>query len=298
MFYGMTVDLLEEVLPLNTNVASTILNSRKIAERIESELEEEKFDKNVGIALSEAVKLIEKNGYLKLDNLTSNNNVEKLKNIITKKIANKEAKFIENQNIWKISYLDDFEFLLKEICSEEILQLISSYFKRSIYLSDVDIPVDTGDFRLIDRKVVNVLKSMSEGDRFIRGMVSWVGYKQFALTYERAERFSGESKYPFWKMARFATDGILSFSIKPLRLSMFIGFASSFLSALGILYALFMWFVGTPVVGWTLMFIAITFFSGVQLVSLGVIGEYVGRSYMELKNRPLYVVRESKGVNE
>ena len=112
------------------------------------------------------LKLIEKNGYLKLDNLTSNNNVEKLKNIITKKIANKEAKFIENQNIWKISYLDDFEFLLKEICSEEILQLISSYFKRSIYLSDVDIRrVLPANYRDIHSKG----KSNSEWHKDIRG---------------------------------------------------------------------------------------------------------------------------------
>jgi dolichol-phosphate mannosyltransferase len=169
------------------------------------------------------------------------------------------------------------------------------FYQALAYLSDVDIPVNTGDFRLMDRKVVDVIKSMPEKDRFIRGMVAWVGFKQFALQYEREERYAGESKYPFWKMAKFATDGILSFSIKPLRLSTLLGFISSLLSFVGVIYALIMWIIGSPVLGWTLMFIAIMFFSGVQLISLGVIGEYVGRSYAESKNRPLYIIDEKKG---
>jgi polyisoprenyl-phosphate glycosyltransferase len=172
------------------------------------------------------------------------------------------------------------------------------FYRVMAYLSDVKIPVDTGDFRLMDRKVVNVIKNMPEKDRFIRGMVAWVGFKQFALKYDRDERFAGESKYPFWKMVRFGIDGILSFSIKPLRLSMLIGFASSLLSLFGILHALVMWSIGTPVVGWTAMFIAILFFGGVQLISLGVIGEYIGRSYAETKNRPLYIIDKMSGFNE
>ncbi len=150
----------------------------------------------------------------------------------------------------------------------------------------------------MDRKVVNVIKNMPEKDRFIRGMVAWVGFKQYALQYKREERYAGESKYPFWKMVKFGIDGILSFSIKPLRLSTLIGFASSLLSLGGILYALVMWSIGAPVVGWTLMFIAIMFFSGVQLISLGVIGEYIGRSYAETKNRPLYIIDKMRGFNE
>jgi len=169
------------------------------------------------------------------------------------------------------------------------------FYKALAYLSDVDIPVNTGDFRLMDRKVVDVINSMPEKDRFIRGMVAWVGFKQFALQYEREERYAGESKYPFWKMVKFATDGILSFSIKPLRLSTLLGFVSSLFSFLGVIYALVMWIIGSPVLGWTLMFIAIMFFSGVQLISLGVIGEYVGRSYAESKNRPLYIIDEKRG---
>ena len=169
------------------------------------------------------------------------------------------------------------------------------FYQILAYLSDVNIPVNTGDFRLMDRKVVEVIKNMPEKDRFIRGMVAWVGFKQFALQYDREERFAGESKYPFWKMVKFATDGILSFSIKPLRLSTLLGLVSSLLSFIGIIYALIMWVVGSPVLGWTLMFIAIMFFSGVQLISLGVIGEYMGRSYAESKGRPLYIIEDIRG---
>ena len=174
----------------------------------------------------------------------------------------------------------------------------SLFYRVLSYLSDVSIPVDTGDFRLMDRKVVNVIKEMPERDRFVRGMVSWVGFNQCALPYDREERLAGESKYPFWKMMKFAVDGILSFSIKPLRLSTALGFASSLVSFIGIIYALVMWVVGTPVLGWTLMFIAIMFFGGVQLISLGIIGEYVGRTYAESKGRPLYVIESRRGFDE
>ena len=174
--------------------------------------------------------------------------------------------------------------------------LTAKYFYKTLgYLSDVEIPVDTGDFRLMDRKVVDAIKSMPERDRFIRGMVSWIGFKQYALQYDREERYAGESKYPFWKMVKFAVDGILSFSIKPLRLSTLLGFISSLLSFSGIAYAFIMWVTGVPVRGWTLMFIAIMFFSGVQLISLGVIGEYIGRIHAETKNRPLYIINEKNG---
>lgn len=169
------------------------------------------------------------------------------------------------------------------------------FYRVMAYLSDVKIPVDTGDFRLMDRKVVEVLQNMPERDRFIRGLVAWVGFKQFALKYDREERFAGVTKYPFWKMVRFAVDGILSFSIKPLRLSILLGLISSLFAFVGIVYAIIMWLTGAPVLGWTLMFIAILFFGGVQLIGLGIIGEYVGRSYYESKRRPLYIVRNKSG---
>lgn len=167
-------------------------------------------------------------------------------------------------------------------------------------LSDVPIPLDTGDFRLMSRPVVDTLRAMPERDRFVRGMVSWVGFKQTALPYKRAERFAGESKYPLRKMLRFATDGILSFSTKPLQVSVALGMASAALALVGIAYALFLRvFTNIWVEGWTALMIAVLFIGGVQLISIGILGEYVGRIYKEVKSRPLYVVQEYVGfVNE
>lgn len=163
-------------------------------------------------------------------------------------------------------------------------------------LSEVPIPLDTGDFRLISRNVVEALKDMPERDRFLRGMVSWVGYKQSALEYVRAERFAGETKYPLRKMIRFASDGIFSFSRKPLQLSIALGTAASGLALLGIVYALSLRiFTDIWVEGWTALFIAVMFFGGVQLLCIGIMGEYVGRIYQETKNRPLYFVKQRLG---
>jgi glycosyltransferase involved in cell wall biosynthesis len=166
-------------------------------------------------------------------------------------------------------------------------------------LSDVPIPLDTGDFRLMDRKVVDVLKGMPERDRFIRGMVSWVGFKQVALPYRRAERFAGESKYPLRKMVRFATDGIMSFSTKPLRLAVTLGLLSSFFALLGIINTLVVRLTTDHwVPGWAEIMVAILFLGGVQLLCIGILGEYVGRTYNEIKRRPLYVVQDRLGFPE
>ncbi|EOW2136815.1 glycosyltransferase family 2 protein [Stenotrophomonas sp. GD03908] len=162
-------------------------------------------------------------------------------------------------------------------------------------LSDVSIPLDTGDFRLMSRNVVEVLKSMPEQDRFVRGMVSWVGFNQIALPYRRDKRFAGESKYPLRKMVRFATDGILSFSAKPLQLSVTLGVLSSLLAMLVIIYSLVMrLFTQEWVPGWTALMIAVLFLGGVQLICVGILGEYIGRIYREVKRRPLYIVQESR----
>jgi polyisoprenyl-phosphate glycosyltransferase len=173
--------------------------------------------------------------------------------------------------------------------------LTARLFYRLInWLSDTEMPLDTGDFRLLDRRVVDAIVSMPERDRFVRGMVSWVGYRQIGVPYRRAARFAGETKYPVSKMLRFAVDGILSFSIKPLRLSTLMGFASAGLSLLAIAYAFVMRvFTQRWVAGWTALIIAILFLGGAQLISLGVVGEYVGRLYGEAKRRPLYLVRET-----
>lgn len=166
-------------------------------------------------------------------------------------------------------------------------------------LSEIPIPLDTGDFRLMSRNVVDTLRAMPERDRFVRGMVSWVGFRQTALPYVRAERFAGESKYPLRKMVQFAADGILSFSTKPLQMSVALGMASAVVALLGIVYALAlrlltdMW-----VEGWTALMIAVLFIGGVQLISVGILGEYVGRIYNEVKKRPLYVVQEYCGFKD
>ena len=166
-------------------------------------------------------------------------------------------------------------------------------------LSEVPIPSDTGDFRLMSRRVVDVLRQMPERHRFIRGMVSWVGFRQTSIEYERPERFAGTTKYPLRKMIRFAADGILSFSIKPLQLSIALGLVAAGMALVGIGYALFMRiFTNTWVEGWTALMIAVLFMGGVQLLCLGILGEYVGRIYSEVKRRPLYVIAEKLGFDE
>lgn len=171
-----------------------------------------------------------------------------------------------------------------------------SFYRILNRLSDVPIPLDTGDFRLMSRNVVDTLRAMPERDRFVRGMVSWVGFKQIALPYKRAERFAGESKYPLRKMIRFATDGILSFSTKPLQMSVALGMLAASLALIGIFYALGLRiFTNIWVEGWTALMIAILFLGGVQLICVGILGEYIGRIYNEIKNRPLYVVQEYLG---
>lgn len=170
------------------------------------------------------------------------------------------------------------------------------FYRLLNWLSDVPIPLDTGDFRLMSRRVVETLRAMPERDRFVRGMVSWVGFRQTAITYSRANRFAGRSKYPLRKMLRFATDGILSFSIKPLQMSVALGMVFATLALVGILYALFLrLFTNIWVEGWTALMIAILSIGGVQLISLGILGEYIGRIYNEIKSRPLYVVQEHIG---
>jgi dolichol-phosphate mannosyltransferase len=168
-------------------------------------------------------------------------------------------------------------------------------------VSRVEIPANAGDFRLMDRKVVDALLRMPERDRFLRGMVSWVGFRQIALPYRREARFAGETKYSLVKMLRFAADAIVSFSFAPLRLAVWTGFFVLGLALLGIFYAIALRFFFDPshwVRGWASLFIATLFMGGVQLISLGIIGEYVGRIYGEVKQRPLYFVRERIGFDE
>ena len=160
-------------------------------------------------------------------------------------------------------------------------------------VSETEIPHDTGDFRLMDRKVVEALSKMPEKARFVRGMVAWIGYNQEPIFYNRNARFAGETKYPLKKMIKFAIDGILSFSTAPLKLATLFGCFISLFSFIGIFYSIVMRLFGSQwVPGWTLMFICILFLGGVQMIFLGLLGEYVGRIYAESKNRPLYFLKD------
>lgn len=160
-------------------------------------------------------------------------------------------------------------------------------------LTSTDIPADTGDFRLMDRKVVEAFKKMSEHNRFIRGMVPWLGFKQVPIEYERDVRFAGVTKYPFRKMVKFAIDGIMSFSTKPLQLVFQLGVLAILISLGILIYALVIKIMGkADLEGWTSLVVIITFFGGVQLLSVGVLGQYIGRIYEEVQSRPIYLVDE------
>jgi dolichol-phosphate mannosyltransferase len=179
------------------------------------------------------------------------------------------------------------------------LMTARGFYRLMARLTDTEIPLDTGDFRLMDRKVVDAMAAMPERDRFVRGLVSWTGFRQVGVPYRRAARFAGSSKYPLGKMLRFAMDGIASFSVKPLTLATWAGFVASAFALLGIGYALAMrLFTNNYVPGWTALMIAVLFIGGVQLIALGIMGEYVGRIYGEAKRRPLYLLRERLGFHE
>ncbi len=174
----------------------------------------------------------------------------------------------------------------------------ASLFYRMIYrITDVKIPLDTGDFRLMDRKVVNVMNTMRERHRFLRGMSSWVGFKQTGVTYNRAARMAGETKYPFRKMFKLALNAITGFSYFPLQLATYMGFISAALSIIAIPIVIILRVTGAPgerpLLGQATTLIAVLLFAGVQLISLGILGEYIGRIYDEVKGRPLYVVTQA-----
>lgn len=170
----------------------------------------------------------------------------------------------------------------------------ASLFYRLIYrITDVAIPLDTGDFRLLDRQVVDVMKKMDEHHRFLRGMGAWVGFRQIGVPYKRAARFAGTTKYPLKKMFGLAMNAITGFSYFPLQLATYFGFASAGLAVLGFLAWIVLRLIGRQTIsGQTITLIAIFFFGGVQMISLGILGEYIGRLYDEAKGRPLYIVRK------
>jgi polyisoprenyl-phosphate glycosyltransferase len=162
--------------------------------------------------------------------------------------------------------------------------------------TDVDIPLDAGDFRLMSRRALDVLLAMPEQARFIRGMVAWIGFRQVPILYHRDERFAGETKYPLAKMLRFAFDALTGFSSAPLKLASHAGFALSIGSVLIVLYIVYAWLSGHSIQGWTSLMLVVVVLGAVQMFVLALMGEYIGRLYNEAKGRPLYIVQEIAGA--
>jgi glycosyltransferase involved in cell wall biosynthesis len=175
----------------------------------------------------------------------------------------------------------------------------SAYYRLLRRIARVDIPVDTADFRLMSRRATEGLKAMRERSRYMRGLVGWMGLNRASITYNRDPRFAGETKYPLHKMLRLATDGIMSFSTSPLQLATVLGVASAALGFLVALGAVLTKLTGGYVVpGWTSTIVAVLFVGGVQLITLGVIGAYIGRVYDEVRNRPLYLIEAVQGFDD
>lgn len=184
---------------------------------------------------------------------------------------------------------------------ESRFKLVSAalFYRVIRWLADVDIPMDVGDFRLLDRRAADALMAMPEHDRFVRGMVAWIGYETAVVEYERDAREAGETKYPLGRMVRFALDGIMGFSMRPLRLATWLGLivsAGAFVLAVALVIARLLGHI--PVQGWTSLAVLVLLVGGVQLVTVGALGEYVGRIYNETRGRPLYLVRERRGFAE
>lgn len=201
---------------------------------------------------------------------------------------------------WKEGYDVVYGKRLKRHGESVFKKLTAKVFYRFLAkMTTVKMPVDVGDFRLIDRTVCDTMNSFTEKNRYVRGMVSWVGFKQTAVEYVREERFAGETKYPLKKMIKLAGDAILSFSYKPLKMSGLIGIVISALSFLYLIVIIFQKiFTNTTVEGWASILAVILFFNGISLILNGITAEYIGRIYEETKNRPLYIVSDTVGLDE
>ena len=200
---------------------------------------------------------------------------------------------------WKEGYEVVYAVRAKRKGESFFKSFTASLFYRIIYrITDVDMPVDAGDFRLMGRKVVETMRTMREKHRFMRGLSSWVGFKQTGVEYVREERFAGATHYPFRKMLRLALDGITSFSYFPLQLATYLGFITAGLSLLGIILVIFLRLYGhNALYGQATTLVMVLFLGGVQLIFLGIIGEYLGRIYDEVKGRPLYIVSDAVGFD-
>jgi len=195
---------------------------------------------------------------------------------------------------WREGY--DIVYAVREVRDGETRfkrATASAFYRAFNRISEVEVPVDVGDFRLVDRRALDVFSQMRESNRFVRGMFSWIGLRQTGVPYHRHERFAGETKYPLRKMVRFAATGVISFSAAPLRAALNLGFFVSIVSFLILVWSLIVnlgGFFNVP--GWTSIVVVVCFIGGIQLVVLGVIGEYIGDIHAEVKRRPLYVISE------
>jgi len=195
----------------------------------------------------------------------------------------------------------DTVYAIRESRKDPILKRAIAFVFYRLFqrMSDVDVPVDTGDFRLMSRRVVNILKSMPERNRYLRGLASWVGLSRARIRYARDERYAGKRKYTLWQSARLAFDGITSFSHFPLRLVIHLGLV---VSLVGFLYTakiiIDTLLFGRTVPGWTTLMAAVLFLGGVQLIVVGVIGAYIGRIYVEVQQRPLYLIKQKIGFSK
>ena len=199
---------------------------------------------------------------------------------------------------WREGY-DIVYAVRRSRAGERALKLVtaSAFYRLLNRLTNVKIPLDTGDFRLVSRRVADLIRGMKEKDRFLRGLVSWLGFAHASVLYDRDRRFAGATKFPYKKMLQFAFDGITSFSTAPLKLATWLGYSASLLAFIYLVSVLVQKFVGGTVQGWSSIMVAVLFLGGVQLICVGILGEYLGRVFNEIKPRPLYVVDEVVGAN-
>ena len=217
---------------------------------------------------------------------------------------NKIGLYLINVNITDITdesnYIDSIVVYGQRTFREgetRVKLLTASLFYRVLQrVTNVDIPSDVGDFRLLSRRAVHQLKTMREKDRFVRGMVSWIGFRQTGVEYRRDVRLAGETKYPLGKMTRFALDGVTSFSTAPLRVATWFGYAASGLAFFYLLSVPVQFVLGITVPGFSTIMVALLFLGGTQLICIGILGEYIGRIFNEVKGRPLYIVEQVSGV--
>jgi dolichol-phosphate mannosyltransferase len=165
-------------------------------------------------------------------------------------------------------------------------------------MTSMQIPANVGDFRLMSRRAVDELRRLREKDRFVRGLVSWIGFKQTGVAYSRDKRYAGETKYPYRKMIKFAFDGITSFSTAPLKVATWTGYIAALLAVLYLISVFVQKLLGFTVEGWATIMVAMLFLGSVQLICLGILGEYLGRVFNEVKPRPMYVIEELRSLDD